>query len=421
MFKRSRRKIVAAIMAVLALLFLGTLIVIYTASYLDVSESNFEMLAHHAELYMLYDQMKDEDLAAIFPEPDKPNPGMQKDNPHMEPFPEFQLSTFYSVALSYDGQVLATDTADNGVYEESQLEAYAQNIVDSGKTKGINGELIYLVTRKPGYRLVTFMDNRIMQESMNTLFRYTLIFGSIALVALFFLAVYLARRIVRPLEESYQKQKQFISDAGHELKTPISVVNANAEMLQRQIGDNQWLANIQYENERMRLLVGQLLELARTENVMPQMERLDLSHLMTGEVLPFESVAFERGLSILSEIEPGQFVSGNSIQLKQLIAILVDNAIRHNDHGTSMMVKLTGTRNTVLLTVSNAGQPIPKEQLEHLFDRFYRLDESRNGEEQHYGLGLAIAKAIVLSHKGKIEVQCSNGLVSFCVTLPKIG
>lgn len=417
MFKRSRRKIVAAIMAVLALLFLGTLIVIYTASYLDVLESNLEMLAHHAELHILHDQNQEDVFATPLPEPE---PGMQKDNPRMEHFPEFQLSTFYSVALSYDGQVLATDTADNGVYEAAQLEACAQTIQDSGKTKGIQGELIYLVSAKPGYLLVTFMDNRIMQESMNTLFRYTLIFGSVALAAFFFLAVYLARRIVRPLEESYQKQKQFISDAGHELKTPISVVNANAEMLQRQIGENEWLMNIQYENERMRLLVGQLLELARTENITPQTERLDLSHLITGEVLPFESVAFEKGLSIVSTIEPGQFVNGNGSQLKQLIAILIDNAIRHNDRGTSMTVNLTGTRSAVQLTVSNAGQPIPKEQLEHLFDRFYRLDESRNSEEQHYGLGLAIAKAIVLSHKGKIEVQCGDGLVTFCVTLPKI-
>ena len=121
------------------------------------------------------------------------------------------------------------------------------------------------------------MDNRIINESMNTLLRYTIIFGSITITVMFFLAVYLAKRIVKPLEESYQKQKQFISDAGHELKTPIAVVNANAEMLQRDIGENQWLANIQYENERMRLLVGQLLELARTENVQPQTARLDLT------------------------------------------------------------------------------------------------------------------------------------------------
>ena len=130
------------------------------------------------------------------------------------------------------------------VYEEAQLEEYALDIVSENKTKGMKGELIYLVSEKNGYVLVTFMDNRIINESMNTLLRYTIIFGSVTITVMFFLAVYLAKRIVNPLEESYQKQKQFISDAGHELKTPIAVVNANAEMLQRDIGENQWLANI---------------------------------------------------------------------------------------------------------------------------------------------------------------------------------
>ena len=114
------------------------------------------------------------------------------------------------------------------------------------------------------------------------------------MVLFFFLSVFLARKIVNPLEESYQKQRQFISDAGHELKTPVSIVSANAELLSREIGDNTWLKNIQYENERMGMLVGQLLDLARTENVTPQMEHIDFSRLVAGEALPFESVAFEK-------------------------------------------------------------------------------------------------------------------------------
>ena len=333
--------------------------------------------------------------------------------------PEFELSTFYSVALTKNGEILATDTSDNGVYEEAQLEEYALDIVSENKTKGMKGELIYLVSEKNGYVLVTFMDNRIINESMNTLLRYTIIFGSITITVMFFLAVYLAKRIVKPLEESYQKQKQFISDAGHELKTPIAVVNANAEMLQRDIGENQWLANIQYENERMRLLVGQLLELARTENVQPQTARLDFSHLTTGEVLPFESVAYEKGLSIKAEILPDLWIDGDSIQLKLLISILIDNAIRHSENGNNIVVKLTESRISVILSVANSGKLIPPEQQERLFDRFYRVDDARNSEDNHYGLGLAIAKAIVTTHNGKIEIRCYDGLVEFSVTIPK--
>ena len=217
-----------------------------------------------------------------------------------------------------------------------------------------------------------------------------------------------------------EKQKiDFLRSASHELKTPIAVVNANAEMLQRDIGENQWLANIQYENERMRLLVGQLLELARTENVQPQTARLDFSHLTTGEVLPFESVAYEKGLSIKAEILPDLWIDGDSIQLKLLISILIDNAIRHSENGNNIVVKLTESRISVILSVENSGKLIPPEQQERLFDRFYRVDDARNSEDNHYGLGLAIAKAIVTTHNGKIEIRCYDGLVEFSVTIPK--
>ena len=161
------------------------------------------------------------------------------------------------------------------------------------------------------------------------------------MVLFFFLSVFLARKIVNPLEESYQKQKQFISDAGHELKTPVSVVSANAELLSREIGDNQWLQNIQYENERMGMLVGQLLDLARTENVTPQMEHIDFSRLVAGESLPFESVAFEKGLTLNTNITSNIGVIGNSTQLKQLVSILLDNAIRHSKDQGEVWLTLT--------------------------------------------------------------------------------
>lgn len=127
----------------------------------------------------------------------------------------------------------------------------------------------------------------LMLESAGTLVNYTLIFGGVALVVFFLLAYYLAGRIVAPLEESYERQKQFISDAGHELKTPVAVINANLELLSRKTGENQWLSNIQYENERMSALITQLLDLARAENITPPMEALELDRLVWGEALPF--------------------------------------------------------------------------------------------------------------------------------------
>ncbi len=414
MFKRTRRKIIAAIMSVLVLLWVGTLGVIYASSYFEMKSQNKQMLEVHAEMYTINQPIND--FPSFRPRPDGDRDFNHKFNPES---PRFKLSTFYSVAISYDGDIIEIRNEPSTVYTNDELTNLAQNIIQSGKTNGTQDNLVFYKTNKDGYTLVAFMDNTVINENAMTLFRYTLIFGSVALVVFFFLSMFLARKIVNPLEESYQKQKQFISDAGHELKTPVSVVSANAELLSREIGDNTWLQNIQYENERMGKLVGQLLELARTENVKPQMEYLDISRLVAGGVLPFESVAYESGVTLNSQITDNIIAFGNSTQLSQLVSILVDNAIQHSHNGKEVFVSLSQTRNEVVFSVINYGDPIPQEQMAKLFERFYRADEARNGEDKHYGLGLAIAKAIVESHHGKIEVSCYDGKVCFTARLTK--
>lgn len=411
MFKKSRRKIVAAIVSVPVLLWVGTLGIIYASSYFEMSKQNQEMLRTHAEMYM---------LSPSFEKMTPQDPPSLDGNKGFSQRPMFQLSTFYSVAVSLDGEVIETRNDQPTVHNNSDLERLAENIIKSGKNSGTKNNLAFYKADKGEYILVTFMDNTIVNESAMTLFRYTLIFGVIALVLFFFLSVFMARKIVNPLEESYKKQKQFISDAGHELKTPVSVVSANAELLSREIGDNQWLQNIQYENERMGLLVGQLLELARTENVKPQTERIDFSRLVAGEALPFESVAFEKGLVLNSNISNGVCVEGNGTQLKQLVSILLDNAIRHSKEQGEVCLSLTKEHGFARLSVVNKGDEIPAEQREQIFERFYRVDTARNSEDNHYGLGLAIAKAITKSHNGHIEVQCFDGLVEFRVQIPTL-
>ena len=414
MFRRSRRKIVAAIMSILVLLWVGTLGVIYASSYFEMKKQNEQMLHAHAQMYNLpnaFDQM----MPPNGPRPDG-NPGFK---PGFDPeSPKFQLSTFYSVAVSDKGEILEIKNDSPTVYASDDLAQMAKDIIKDGKSTGTKDNLTFLKTDKNGYVLVVFMDNTVVNESAMTLFRYTLIFGVVALVLFFFLSRFLAKKIVAPLEESYQKQRQFISDAGHELKTPVSVVSANAELLSRELGDNQWLQNIQYENERMGLLVGQLLDLARTENVTPQMEHIDLSRLVAGETLPFESVAFEKGFVLNCNITNGITVEGNSTQLKQLTSILLDNAIRHSKPDGEVRLTLTKDHGITELSVINKGDEIPAEHRERIFERFYRMDTARNGEDKHYGLGLAIAKAVVNAHHGHIEVLCYNGLVEFRVSLP---
>lgn len=409
MFKRSRKKIVASIMFILVFLWVGTLSVIYISSYHDMSERNKQMLKEHSDMYELSPSLN----KTYTPDTTEAKPGPKFSDSHM-----FQLSTFYTVALSYDGKVIEIENAPPKIYTDNELKELAESIIKGDKKNGTEDDLVYYKADKGGYLLVTFMDNTVTNENALNLFHHTLIFGGVALIVFFFLSIFLAQKIVNPLEESYKKQKQFISDAGHELKTPISVVSANAELLSRELNENKWLSNIQYENERMGVLVNQLLELARTENIEPQTEIINFSRLVDGETLPFESVAFENGLTINSKIDNDIMVNGNSSQLKQLISILLDNAIRHSHDSNEISLILSKEKNHAKLSVINKGNEIPKEQREQIFERFYRIDTVRNSEDDHYGLGLSIAKAIITSHKGHIKVLCYNGLVEFVIQIP---
>ncbi len=409
MFKRSRKKIILSIMSSLVLLFVITLSVIMLASYRELRMRDSRMLDRFAESYDPYQQNGAWN-----------DPGMAPDRPELPPGEErrdFQLSTFYSVALAEDGSVLAVDNGEKDVYTTDELTAMAKSILSESKSGGRIGNLSYVVRGRQGYTLVAFMDNTVTESSLSMLLRNVLIIGGASIIVLFFIALILANRIIRPLEENDRKQKQFISDASHELKTPVAVIGANADLLSRELGDNEWLANIQYENDRMGELVRQLLDLSRAESAEPVMEPLDLSRIVMGEVLAFESLAFEQGKTIRSDIPEDLRVTGSQSLLTQLVSILLDNALRHST-GDEISVTLQRQGHTVMLTVSNEGAAIPPEKLEHLFDRFYRVDEARNSEGRHYGLGLSIAKAAAEKHGGSIDVTSGAGRICFTVLLP---
>lgn len=417
MFKKSRVKIIIAVMAAIIVLLFGTLAVILGTSYAQMNTDNRRMLEQYVREYRI-DGAKNAEMPGENENPaadDLKPPASEQQPP--EAMHKFDVSTFYSVAVSDDGSVLKTDNGSGTMYSDEALESYADEILNSNSESGKIKNLSYLKEQKDGYTLVAFIDNAIMQGGMATVFRNTLIFGSVSVIAVFAASVFLAKRIVAPLEESFKKQKQFISDAGHELKTPVSVVSANAELLSREIGENQWLSNIQYENDRMGNLVRQLLDLAKTESVSMQTECLDFSRVVSGELLLFESVAFEAGLELVSDIGDGIFIDGDSVRLKQLVSILIDNAISHSDRGAQVRVILKSEHGYARLTVINDGQEIPAEQQKHIFERFYRIDSARS-DDGHFGLGLAIAKAITDSHKGKITLFCHDGKIEFSAQLP---
>ena len=330
----------------------------------------------------------------------------------------FAASTFYSVTFSATGETLSVDNGINDAKTEDELVALAQEVLAKTGDSGRVENLLYRIDRQSENTLVAFLDVAVTESNMGILLRQICITGGIAVAVSFFIAIWLAHRIVKPLEESDRRQRQFVSDAGHELKTPVAVIGANTELLARQVGSSDWLENIRYETERMGALVTQLLDLSHAENAAVPMEPVDLSRLVAGEALPFESVAYEAGLTIRTDIADDIRVDGNPTGLRQLTSILLDNAIRHADGGEEVALTLRADHRTAVLTVENHGAPIPQEVREKLFERFYRADEARTGDGRHYGLGLAIAKAICEAHHGAISVDCQGGLVIFTARLP---
>lgn len=411
MFKKSKIKIVASIMAIMTLIIAGTFGVIYFSSYREMSDKDEHMLERYTQIY------------AQEGTPSKPDERDElKHIPPRRPEDEraFDVAAIYSVAFDSDNKVKEIDNSSDAITND-ELTALAKSALDSGSSKGKLDGYNYLIEKTDDCKLVVFMDRSEFDKNVNTLLKYTLIFGVISLAIVLALSIVLANLIIRPLEKNHNAQKRFISDAGHELKTPVTVISTNAEVLEGEIGENRWLKNIVYENERMSILIKQLMALAKTEKNEIKLEKVDFSHIVIGEILPFESIAFDKGINIdFDNIEDEIYVNGNSSQLSQLVSILIDNAIEHSTGGNIEM-SLIKNHNKAVLTVINNGEPIPEDKKELLFDRFYRLNEARNDEGgNHYGLGLSIAKSIVGAHKGEINVNCKDGKVIFEVSLKTV-
>lgn len=286
--------------------------------------------------------------------------------------------------------------------------------------------LRYGIRSRKEQTMIALVDRSNELVALRNLSLSSLAVGAASLAAFFLISLFLSSLALRPVERAWMQQQQFIADASHELKTPLTIILANLGILQAHpeatiASQRQWLSNTQDEAKRMKKLVDDLLYLARSDAGGSNriFRNADLSDAVWSALLPFESVAFERGLTLDSQIAPGLRLYGDAGQLKQLTAILLDNACKYSVKGTTVTVSLTREQSHCLLRVSNQGPVIAARDQEHLFERFYRSDGSRTRQAGGYGLGLAIAKSIVDSHKGKIFVERSDlERTVFCVQLP---
>ena len=277
-------------------------------------------------------------------------------------------------------------------------------------------DLRFLRLQTPSELTLVFMDISSEQAALQNLRLTCVGIGLLAFAAFFIVSILLARWAVKPVERAWEEQRQFVSDASHELKTPLTVILTNAELMQSD-PDPQYAHSILSMSRRMRELVESLLELARVDNgaVRAAFEDTDLSELISGELLPFEPLYFERGLELNSRIEEGLRISGSPRHLRQVAATLLENAMLYSPEGASVRVSLTRQGSNALLTVTNPGE-LSREQCRSIFLRFYRADPARTAGGS--GLGLAIAQAITADHSGRIWAESRDGNVTVSISLP---
>lgn len=312
-------------------------------------------------------------------------------------------------------------------YEAAKQEALSQN-TNKGKFKLDGYYWTFIkVPHLYGYKLV-FLDITSQQSILTNLIYTFLLVAFAMLIVIFFISRFFANKAIMPIKEAFDKQRQFIADASHELKTPLAVINTNVDALLSNSEDSinnqsKWLHYIKSEVERMTKLTNDLLYLTQMDYSDMKMifSDFNLSETVESVILTMEAVIFENDILLNYDIEPNLITHGNNEQIKEVVMILLDNALKYTNPKGKVDVALKKSHNSIVLSVTNTGKGIPEEHIDKIFDRFYRIDKSRSRNSGGYGLGLAIAKAIVDQHGGKISARSIlNESTTFSVELPRI-
>lgn len=304
-----------------------------------------------------------------------------------------------------DGNLLKLDGTDD--YTEEDGAALLSYVVDCGKYDGTYGNLQFFRKDLEKGFLVVFSDRSAEHLLLKKLLFVSVLVFLVMEGIVLVLTMILTKRAMRPMQATFERQRQFISDAGHELKTPLTIISANVDILQDEIGKNKWLSYIHAQTERMRILVNEMMNLTKLEMGSPEKEftTFSLSAAISSAALPFESQAFEQKKQLELDIQEDLQYTGNMEQIKQLVGIFMDNAMKYSNPEGEIRVTLQQTRDKKVLKFFNTGKGVTEEEKEKIFERFYRSDSSRARNTGGYGLGLSIAKSIADTHKIKIQVE----------------
>lgn len=291
----------------------------------------------------------------------------------------------------------------------------ALSLANGNERDGMYKEYFYRLqkTDNESYTIKLLRDADLYNRFYRSFLIVTIIMIA-GILLLVFVAFALSKTIIKPVAENEEKQRRFISDTSHELKTPLAVIAVNADMQEAETGKTKWLTYIQNETESMEKLISRLLLLSSSENKdISNYSTFDISAKSEMCVSAFEAMAYEKGVSIISAVTPDISFYGNEDDIEHIISPLVDNATKHTPKGGKVWFTLMLEKNEVMIRVQNDGDPIPDEDVDKIFDRFYRVDKARNRSEKRFGLGLPIVKSAVEKYSGRIEVNCKSGVTTF--------
>lgn len=354
-------------------------------------------------------------------------PGDMFDMPWDRPFkdnmrpisPEMPYETRFFTVI-YDGENLTSDIGHIAAVDEENAEIKAKKVLRSGKTAGFSGNYRFSVIKSTNETKIIFLDCTRPLSNFRTFLTISCLISLAGLLVVFVLLTFLSGKIIKPFSVAFEKQKRFITDAGHEIKTPLTVISADAEVLEMEIGENEWLQDIRKQTSHLSSLTNDLIYLSRIQEENATLNKIDfpLSDVVGDVATSFQALCKTRNKQFDYSIEPLITFNGDEHAIRQLTTILLDNAVKYSDDSGYINLKLLKQNRYAELRVENTTSCIKSEDLPHIFDRFYRVDSSRNSKSGGYGIGLSIAKAVVDAHKGKINAAIKNNSVIFTVILP---
>lgn len=398
-----KKKVFTLIFSILSISILGFIIVFNVGKYLE------------------YNKIISNSLRNLSSNEEDKN-RLNKDNGFKDNNIRYMDKVIYTLLLNNDNSIKEVINLSNNNIDIDSIKSLGQSILNNNIKKEYIGNIYF---NKYSYiysnsKYLIIIDNSSIQ---NSLYNYLLISLSLFIlleVIVYLISMILTSWIIKPVINSFEKQKEFIADASHELKTPLSVIMASSEALEDNPNEVKWLNNIKSEANRMNILIKNLLELAsleKKENYI--LKEDDLSKVVYLAVLTFDAKAYESDIKLESKIDSNIKFNFDTYSINELVEILLDNALKHADKKSTIVVSLKEQGNNILLSVTDTGDIIPKGEEEKIFERFYRLDKSRSRKENRYGLGLAIAKNIVLNHNGKISAESIGKVTTFKVLFKK--